>query len=129
MASWTSFIDLFLRVMSLLVLPLFFWWFNLKFESNHRRLKQAVDEANALTLSGAARLLRRHNGDLTRLKQLVDRLSTQVDLLFAKVELLETELRTEKWGQEMGIEGPGRLDVRGASGAQAAARRSGSPDW
>ncbi len=112
MDLWMNAIDLFLRVMGVLVLPLFFWWFNWKFEASHRRLKQAVDEANALTLSGAARLIRRHNSDLVRLKELVDRLSTQVDLLFAKVELLEAELRA------------GVSSEVGASG-----RRSSGVDW
>ena len=27
--------ELFLRVMGVLVLPLFFWWFNVKAEANH----------------------------------------------------------------------------------------------
>ncbi|HUZ78556.1 MAG TPA: hypothetical protein VMV93_13340 [Chloroflexota bacterium] len=97
-------IDLFLRLMGVLVLPLFFWWFNLKFEANHQRLKQVVDEASAMTLSEAGRLIRRHNADLARLKQLVDRLSTQVDLLFAKVERLEAELHVRSAADSAALE-------------------------
>ncbi|MHB8620925.1 MAG: hypothetical protein ACYDAG_15350 [Chloroflexota bacterium] len=90
---WLNVLDVFLRVMGVLVLPLFFWLVNLRLAASHQKLKQAVDEGSALTLSGAARLIRRHNADLSRLKEVADHLNTQVDLLFAKVELLEMELR------------------------------------